>query len=83
MYKKSVCSSNQVLRAAISVTDKENFTSCTCHRKSLLLKTCQKFKSEPPQTVLYPLKWPKQPWVKIHADFMGPFLGKLYVPHTH
>ena len=41
--------------------------------------TCQKFKSEPPQAVLHPWEWPKQPWVRIHADFAGPFLGKMFL----
>ena len=40
---------------------------------------CQKFKNEPPQAVLYPWEWPKQPWVRIHADFAGPFLGKMFL----
>ena len=41
--------------------------------------TCQKFKSEPPQAILHPWEWPKQPWVRVHADFAGPFLGKMYL----
>ena len=40
---------------------------------------CQKFKSEPPQAILHPWEWPKQPWVRVHADFAGPFLGKMYL----
>ena len=40
---------------------------------------CQKFRSEPPQAVLHPWEWPKQPWVRVHADFAGPFLGKMFL----
>ena len=40
---------------------------------------CQKFKNEPPQAILHPWEWPKQPWVRIHADFAGPFLGKMFL----
>ena len=40
---------------------------------------CQKFRSEPPQAILQPWEWPKQPWVSIHADYAGPFLGKMYL----
>ena len=41
--------------------------------------TCEKFRSEPPQAVLYPWDRPKQPWVRLHADYAGPFLGKMYL----
>ena len=41
--------------------------------------TCQKFRGEPPQAVLHPWGWPKQPWVRVHADFAGPFLGKMFL----
>ena len=41
--------------------------------------TCQKYRSEPPQAVLHPWEWPKQPWVRLHADYAGPFLGKMYL----
>ena len=41
--------------------------------------TYQKFRSEPSQAVLHPWEWPKQPWVGLHADYAGPFLGKMYL----
>ena len=41
--------------------------------------TYQKFRDEPPQAVLHPWEWPKQPWVRIHANFAGPFLGKMFL----
>ena len=40
---------------------------------------CQKFKNEPPQAIIHPWEWPKQPWVRIHVDFAGPFLGKMFL----
>ena len=28
---------------------------------------------------MYPWEWPKHPWDRIHIDFAGPFLGKMFL----
>ena len=41
--------------------------------------TCQMYRNDPPQAVLYPWEWPKQPWTRLHADYAGPFLGRMFL----
>ena len=41
--------------------------------------TCQVSAKDPPATPLHPWEWPQAPWSQIHADFAGPFLGKMYL----
>ena len=41
--------------------------------------TCQMCKNAPPEAVLHPWEWPKQPWTRLHADYAGPFLGKMFL----
>ena len=41
--------------------------------------TCQMYKNAPPEAVLHPWEWPKQPWTRLHADYAGPFLGKMFL----
>ena len=28
---------------------------------------------------LHPWKWPKRPWTRLHIDYAGPFLGKMFL----
>ena len=28
---------------------------------------------------LHPWEWPHKPWVRLHLDYAGPFLGKMFV----
>ncbi|KAL5496662.1 hypothetical protein EMCRGX_G012995 [Ephydatia muelleri] len=39
---------------------------------------CQETKSAPPKAPLHPWVWPSKPWERIHVDFAGPFLGKMF-----
>ena len=39
---------------------------------------CQSVKETPPLAPLHPWIWPSRPWERIHVDFAGPFLGKMY-----
>ena len=41
--------------------------------------TCQMSTKDPPVTPLHPWEWPQAPWSRVHADFAGPFLGKMYL----
>ena len=37
---------------------------------------CQRSRHLPP---VAPWKWPQRPWVRLHADYAGPFLGKMFL----
>jgi len=41
--------------------------------------TCAVAGPTPPPTILHPWKWPKQPWTRVHLDYAGPFLGKMFL----
>ena len=40
---------------------------------------CQKTRHSPATAPLHPWEFPKQPWERLHADFAGPFLGKMFL----
>jgi hypothetical protein len=40
---------------------------------------CQQVMSVPPAAPLHPWKWPSRPWARLHIDFAGPFLGKMFL----
>ena len=40
---------------------------------------CQINQSAPPSAPLHPWSWSTRPWVRLHLDFAGPFLGKVYL----
>ena len=39
---------------------------------------CQAVKQAPPKAPLQPWTWPSKPWQRVHIDFAGPFLNKMY-----
>ena len=41
-------------------------------------ESCQAVKSSPAVAPLHPWAWPDAPWKRIHVDFAGPFLGKMF-----
>ena len=41
--------------------------------------SCQAVKSNPATAPLHPWVWPDTPWARIHVDFAGPFLGKMFL----
>lgn len=41
--------------------------------------TCQQSRSLPAKAPLHPWEWPKEPWSRLHLDFAGPYLGKMYL----
>ncbi len=40
---------------------------------------CQEQRKSPVRAPLHPWEWPRQPWRRIHMDYAGPFLGKLFL----
>ena len=42
-------------------------------------ESCQADKSNPTAAPLHPWVWPDAPWTRIHADYAGPFLGKMFL----
>ena len=40
---------------------------------------CQLTRHLPPTMPLQPWEWPKRPWVRLHADYAGPFLGRMFL----
>ena len=40
--------------------------------------TCQRSRHLPPTAPLQPWEWPQKPWVRLHADYAGPFLGQMF-----
>ena len=41
--------------------------------------SCQESQKAPPQAPLHPWKWPVKPWVRIHANYAGPFMGIIFL----
>ena len=40
---------------------------------------CQALKSNSTAGPLHPWVWPDAPWTRIHVDYAGPFLGKMFL----
>ena len=38
---------------------------------------CQSARKAPPCAPLHPWEWPHHPWLRVHADYAGPFEGKM------
>ena len=41
--------------------------------------TCQSHQKTPPCSPLHPWEWPGRPWSRVHVDFAGPFMGKMFL----
>lgn len=41
--------------------------------------TCQSHQSKPPCSPLHPWEWPGRPWSRVHVDYAGPFMGKMFL----
>ena len=41
--------------------------------------TCQLHAKAPAKAPLHPWEWPDNPWDRIHIDFAGPFMGKMFL----
>ena len=40
---------------------------------------CQQSRPSPAPAPLHPWEWPSQPWSRVHLDFAGPFMGKMFL----
>ena len=40
-------------------------------------ETCQQHVEHPPNTIPHPWEWPGKPWFRVHAEYAGPFEGKM------
>ena len=40
---------------------------------------CQRSRNKPQPAPLHPWDWPKMPWQRVHIDFAGPFMGKMFL----
>ena len=41
--------------------------------------TCQRTRHLPTPAPLQPWEWPQCPWIRLHADYAGPFMGKMFL----
>ena len=40
---------------------------------------CQQNRKKAPESTVHPWEWPERPWSRIHMDFAGPFMGKMFL----
>lgn len=40
---------------------------------------CQQNSKSPSAAPLHPWEWPEKPWTRLHVDYAGPFLGKMFL----
>lgn len=41
--------------------------------------TCQEHRKAPASAPLHPWEWPEKPWRRLHIDYAGPFMGKMFL----
>lgn len=41
--------------------------------------TCQSHQKKPPCSPLHHWEWPSRPWSRVHVDYAGPFMGKMFL----
>lgn len=42
-------------------------------------QSCQENRKSPARAPLHPWEWPETPWSRLHIDYAGPFLGKMFL----
>lgn len=42
-------------------------------------EACQRHSKSPATAPLHPWEWPEKPWTRLHVDYAGPFLGKIFL----
>ncbi|XP_039543047.1 uncharacterized protein K02A2.6-like [Pimephales promelas] len=42
-------------------------------------EVCQRFQKAPAQAPLHPWEWPSSPWERLHVDYAGPFLERMFL----
>ena len=40
---------------------------------------CQSNAKSPALAPLHPWEWPQRPWCRVHADYAGPFMGRMFL----
>ena len=40
---------------------------------------CAMLQKSPSPVPLHPWEWPNRPWTRIHVDYAGPFMGKMFL----
>ena len=40
---------------------------------------CQSLLNAPAAVPLHPWEWPQRPWCRLHLDYAGPFMGKMFL----
>ena len=40
---------------------------------------CQQNQKTPAKAPFHPWDWPERPWMRLHIDYAGPFLGKMFL----
>ena len=40
---------------------------------------CQSTRHNPQPAPLHPWEWPQRPWSRVHADYAGPFMGRMFL----
>ena len=41
--------------------------------------SCQMMQKSPARTPMHPWEWPQRPWSRLHIDYAGPFMGKMFL----
>ena len=44
-----------------------------------LCDPCQQNQKSPPVIPLHPWSWPTKPWTRVHIDYAGPFMGRMFL----
>ena len=42
-------------------------------------ETCQVNRNSPPAAPIHAWSWPNKPWSRVHIDYAGPFMGKMFL----
>ena len=42
-------------------------------------QVCQLHRHNPPLAQVHPCHWPNRPWSRVHVDYAGPFMGKMFL----
>ncbi len=47
--------------------------------RSNTARSARKTRKWPPPVPLQPWEWPNRPWSRLHLDFAGPFMGRMFL----
>lgn len=52
---------------------------CALEEKVKACSQCQSNQKMPASAPLHPWQWPGRPWSRLHLDFAGPFMGRMFL----